>query len=142
MKTTNRILLLGLAMALALSQAEAVSANARPVELMQTDTLVGSGRLALPGNTVSVHYRAWLYAPAAPRQRGAGFDTSAGGAPFSFTLGAGRVIKGWDEGVRGMRVGGKRTLIVPSQMAFGKTGRAAVPPGANLIFDIELVAVK
>ena len=96
----------------------------------------------MPGNTVAVHYGAWLYAPAAAGQRGAGFDSSAGGAPFTFTLGEGRVIKGWDQGLRGMRVGGKRTLVVPSEMAFGKVGQGAVPPGANLIFEIELVDVK
>jgi FKBP-type peptidyl-prolyl cis-trans isomerase FkpA len=134
--------LLVLALMLAMVPAQAATSSAGPVALKTTDTLIGSGRLAIHGNTVAVHYGAWLYAPSAPKQRGAGFDTSARGAPFSFTLGAGRVIKGWDEGVRGMRVGGKRTLVVPSAMAFGQAGRGAVPPGANLIFDIDLVDVK
>ena len=140
MKTLRLLFVLSLMLATVAAQGAAPSAG--PVILKTTDTLIGSGRLAMSGNAVAVHYGAWLYAPSAPKQRGAGFDTSAGGAPFSFTLGAGRVIKGWDEGVRGMRVGGKRTLVVPAAMAFGQAGRGAVPLLANLIFDIELVDVK
>lgn len=138
MPTHFHSIVLGLALALALAPAAA----AKLTELQKTDTLTGSGRLAMVGSTVVVHYAGWLYAPGADGQRGAHVDSSQKGAPFSFKLGAGSVIKGWDEGVRGMRVGGKRTLIVPAQLGFGKTGRGSVPAGANLIFEIELVEVK
>lgn len=131
-----------LALGLALAFALAPAAGAQLTELKKTDTLAGSGRLAMAANMVSVHYSGWLYAPRSERQQGAHIDSSGKGAPFSFKLGAGSVIKGWDEGVRGMRVGGKRTLIVPAHMAFGKAGRGSVPAGANLIFEIELVDVK
>ena len=130
--------LLALLLTLALLPAQA----ARPIALQKVDTVVGSGRLALQGNTVVVHYGAWLYAPRQPGQRGAPFDTVSGKESFSFKLGAGSVIPGWDEGLRGMRVGGKRRLIVPASLGFGKAGSGAVPPGANLIFEIELLDVK
>ena len=142
MNTSLPLLLTCLALALAPAQAAPQRARTQLTVLQKTDTLVGTGRLATVGSTVSVRYAAWLYAPGSARQRGAAVDTSAGAAPLTFTLGAGKVIKGWDEGVQGMRVGGKRTLAVPSALGFGKLGRGAVPPGANLVFDIELVAVK
>jgi FKBP-type peptidyl-prolyl cis-trans isomerase FkpA len=133
---------LAIALALAPAQAAPQPAAARLTALQKTDTQLGSGRMATVGSTVSVHYAAWLYAPHGVRQRGAAFDTSVGAAPFTFKLGAGKVIKGWDEGVRGMRAGGKRTLAVPAAMGFGKLGRGSVPANANLVFDIELLEVK
>lgn len=113
-----------------------------PLTLQKIDTKPGTGKLAMSGNTVSIHYTGWLYAPKTSRLRGPQFDSSTSAAPFGFKLGAGTVIKGWDEGIRGMKVGGKRTLVVPAAMGFGKEGLGPVPPGANLIFDIELVDVK
>lgn len=111
--------------------------------LQKIDTKVGSGRVATAGSTVTLQYTGWLYSPKQPAQHGARFDSSYdAGQPFSFKLGDGKAIKGWDEGIRGMKAGGKRTLVVPAELAFGDTGRGPVPPKANLIFDIELLEVK
>ena len=108
------------------------------------DVKQGTGTDATPGKTVVVHYTGWLYDTSKPETRGAKFDSSRDrGAPFSFVLGAGRVIKGWDEGVAGMKLGGQRTLVIPPQFAYGARGAGGViPPDATLIFDVELLAVK
>jgi FKBP-type peptidyl-prolyl cis-trans isomerase FkpA len=111
--------------------------------LVKTDTVVGKGKEAVAGKTVEVNYTGWLHEPKAAKQRGKQFDSSAGRGPFSFPLGAGRVIKGWDEGVAGMKVGGKRTLIIPAALAYGERGAGGViPPNATLVFDVELLDVK
>ncbi len=112
--------------------------------LLITDTVIGKGKVAGQGSKVSVHYTGWLYKTMAPRQRGRQFDSShTRGEPLEFPLGTGRVIKGWDQGVMGMRVGGKRTLIIPSHLAYGQRGAGdMIGPGADLIFDVELVDVK
>jgi FKBP-type peptidyl-prolyl cis-trans isomerase FkpA len=111
--------------------------------LVTTDRTVGKGKEASVGSKVLVHYTGWLYKPLAKNQRGRQFDSSAGRDPLEFQLGAGRVIKGWDQGVAGMKVGGKRTLIIPSHLAYGKRGASGmIPPDADLIFDVELVDVK
>ena len=112
------------------------------MQLQKIDTVVGKGKQASIGNTVTVKYTGWLYAPQAPKGRGPQFDTSVGGAPFTFPLGMGAVIKGWDEGVTGMKVGGKRTLIIPAELGYGARGAGPIPPNANLMFDVELVDVK
>jgi FKBP-type peptidyl-prolyl cis-trans isomerase FkpA len=108
------------------------------------DEQVGSGAEARPGNQVTVHYTGWLYDEAAKDQRGEKFDASADhGQPFSFTLGGGQVIRGWDEGVAGMRVGGKRKLMIPAEYGYGASGAGGViPPGASLVFEVELLDVK
>lgn len=110
----------------------------------KTDVLFGNGAIATAGKQVEVHYTGWLYDPAAENQRGSQFDSSrTAGRPFIFPLGAGRVIKGWDQGVVGMRVGGQRTLIIPSDMAYGARGAGAdIPPHSTLIFDVELLGVR
>jgi FKBP-type peptidyl-prolyl cis-trans isomerase FkpA len=111
--------------------------------LVKTDTVVGKGKEAVTGKTVEVHYTGWLHEPKAPQQRGKQFDSSVGRGPFSFPLGGGRVIKGWDEGVAGMKVGGKRTLVIPPELAYGKRGAGGViPPDATPVFDVELLDVK
>jgi len=105
--------------------------------LKYVDQMIGSGDVAAAGKTVSVHYTGWL-------ENGKKFDSSVDrGQPFSFPLGAGRVIKGWDEGVQGMKVGGKRKLIIPANLGYGSRGAGGViPPNATLIFDVELLGVR
>ncbi|MGI4717779.1 MAG: FKBP-type peptidyl-prolyl cis-trans isomerase [Janthinobacterium lividum] len=108
------------------------------------DRVVGKGKEATRGSSVYVHYTGWLHKPLAPKQRGKKFDSSVDrGEPLNFQLGAGTVIKGWEQGVAGMKVGGKRTLVIPSALAYGKRGAGGmIPPDADLIFDVELVDVK
>jgi len=111
--------------------------------LIKTDTKLGEGAEAQPGQTVIVHYTGWLYDEDAPDNRGAKFDSSLDrNDPFGFPLGAGHVIQGWDEGVAGMREGGHRTLIIPSEMGYGEQGAGDdIPPSATLIFDVKLLKV-
>ncbi len=113
-------------------------------ELVKTDARAGAGAEARAGQTVSVHYTGWLYDEAAPEHKGAKFDSSRDrGMPFEFPLGAGRVIKGWDQGVEGMKVGGQRTLVIPPQLGYGARGAGGViPPNATLVFDVELLGVN
>ena len=118
--------------------------NATPATLQTIDVKQGSGTEATPGHTVVVHYTGWLYDPSKPDSHGAKFDSSRDrGSPFSFPLGGGRVIKGWDQGVAGMKVGGRRTLVIPPDQGYGARGAGGViPPNATLIFDVELLDVK
>ena len=118
--------------------------DATPQELKKIDVKQGTGAEAVAGRPVSVHYTGWLYDPAAPGGKGQKFDSSVDrGAPFDFPLGGGRVIKGWDEGVATMKVGGKRTLIIPPDLGYGARGAAGViPPNATLIFEVELLNIK
>jgi FKBP-type peptidyl-prolyl cis-trans isomerase len=112
--------------------------------LMITDVKVGTGAEATAGQEVSVHYTGWLYDANAADKHGKQFDSSrTRGTPFSFPLGAGRVIKGWDQGVAGMKVGGQRTLTIPSSLGYGARGAgSSIPPNAVLVFDVELLDVK
>lgn len=116
----------------------------RITELQKIDTQVGTGREAEPGFNVTVHYTGWLYDAAAEEGKGKKFDSSLDrNQPFNFFLGGAQVIQGWDEGFAGMKIGGKRTLIIPSEMGYGARGAgAAIPPNADLIFDVELLGVK
>lgn len=106
-----------------------------------TEVAAGTGAIAEPGRAVQVHYTGWLYVDGG---KGTKFDSSRDrGQPFVFTLGVGQVILGWDEGVAGMKVGGKRTLIVPPGAGYGENGAGGViPPGATLMFDVELLGVQ
>jgi FKBP-type peptidyl-prolyl cis-trans isomerase FkpA len=112
--------------------------------LQQLDVKQGTGAEAVAGKQVVVHYTGWLRDASKPDSHGAKFDSSRDrNAPFSFVLGAGRVIKGWDEGVAGMKVGGQRTLVIPPELGYGARGAGGViPPNATLIFDVELVDVQ
>ncbi len=119
--------------------------DAKMTQLQKTDTTVGTGAEAVAGKIIVVHYTGWLYDPAAPDKKGRKFDSSLDRhSPFSFPLGGHQVIRGWDEGVVGMRVGGKRELVIPSEMAYGSRGAGGglIPPNATLVFDIELLDVK
>jgi FKBP-type peptidyl-prolyl cis-trans isomerase FkpA len=118
--------------------------DAKVTQLQIIDTTVGTGAEAVKGKVVVVHYTGWLYDPGSPDKKGKKFDSSVDKkSPFSFPLGGGRVIRGWDEGVAGMHVGGKRTLVIPPDMAYGSRGAGGViPPDATLMFDVELLAVK
>jgi FKBP-type peptidyl-prolyl cis-trans isomerase FkpA len=126
------------------SQQAAPAAQPKTTELADglkyTDTQIGTGDEAKKGNIVSVQYTGWLYTK--DGRKGAKFDSSLDrGKPISFTLGQKQVIAGWDEGISGMKVGGKRTLIIPPQLAYGSTGaNGVIPPNATLIFDVELVS--
>ena len=113
-------------------------------ELQKIDTTLGTGAEATPGKQVSVHYTGWLFDVSAADQKGAKFDSSLDrGQLFDFPLAAGHVIRGWDEGVAGMKIGGKRTLIIPPEMGYGARGAGGViPPNATLIFEVELHGVE
>lgn len=113
-------------------------------ELVKIDTQEGTGREAEIGFNVTVHYTGWLYDPSKPDNKGEKFDSSVDrGEPFIFYLGGGQVIQGWDQGFAGMKIGGKRTLIIPPEMGYGARGAGGViPPNATLVFDVELLGVK
>jgi FKBP-type peptidyl-prolyl cis-trans isomerase FkpA len=115
--------------------------NTTPSGLQYTDNVVGDGAQAAAGQHVSVHYTGWLYQDG---EQGAKFDSSRDrNDPFDFPLGAGMVIKGWDEGVQGMKIGGQRTLIIPPELGYGARGAGGViPPNATLKFDVELLGVE
>ena len=111
--------------------------------LQVNDTRVGSGATASAGKQVTVHYTGWLYDPKGADKHGKKFDSSRDhGQPFSFKLGARQVISGWDQGVAGMKVGGARTLVIPSDLAYGSRGAGSIPPDATLVFDVELLDVR
>lgn len=114
-----------------------------PSGLQYDDRVTGGGAEASAGAHVSVHYTGWLHDAAAPDGRGAKFDSSKDrGDPFSFPLGAGHVIRGWDEGVQGMKIGGTRVLLIPPALGYGARGAGGViPPNATLVFEVELLAV-
>ena len=118
--------------------------GANVTQLQKIDVKQGTGAEAAAGKAVIVHYTGWLYDPAAPDGHGKKFDSSLDRkVPFGFILGEGKVIKGWDEGVAGMKVGGKRTLVIPPNMAYGERGAGGIiPPNATLVFDVELVDIK
>jgi FKBP-type peptidyl-prolyl cis-trans isomerase FkpA len=112
-----------------------------PSGLQYEDTVVGDGATAASGQHVTVHYTGWLYQDGAAGRK---FDSSKDrGQPFEFSLGAGMVIRGWDEGVAGMRVGGARRLVIPAELGYGARGAGGViPPNATLLFEVELLGVE
>ena len=122
-------------------QPSSTTEKIKVTELIKTDVVLGKGEEAVSGHHVSVHYTGWLYDESATEHKGKKFDSSRDrNEPFEFPLGAGHVIKGWDVGVQGMKVGGQRTLIIPPEMGYGKRGAGGViPPDATLIFDVELL---
>ncbi|MFY7856862.1 MAG: FKBP-type peptidyl-prolyl cis-trans isomerase [Rubrivivax sp.] len=117
--------------------------NTTPSGLGIEDPVTGTGDEATAGQRVTVHYTGWLHDPEAADRRGRKFDSSKDrGQPFAFHLGAGQVIRGWDEGVQGMRVGGTRVLTIPAELGYGARGAGGViPPNATLVFEVELLGV-
>ncbi len=113
-------------------------------QLTVVDSKVGTGAEAMAGMKVTVHYTGWLYDETAGNKHGSQFDSSRDhGEPFSFVLGAGNVIAGWDQGVAGMHVGGKRTLLIPAALGYGARGAGDdIPPNASLVFDVELLDLQ
>jgi len=152
MNTMFRACALGLALTLALAGCNRSKDNApapapvkfdsSSVDFQKIDATQGTGAVASAGKEVTVNYTGWLYLPDAPDHHGEKFDSSIGRAPFTFRLGSGMVIAGWDQGVDGMKVGGKRTLVIPAKLGYGADGAGPIPPNANLIFDVELLDVK
>jgi FKBP-type peptidyl-prolyl cis-trans isomerase len=118
--------------------------NTSVTQLIRQDDVVGTGAEAQSGRVVTVHYTGWLYDQTRPDRKGNKFDSSRDrNEPFSLNLGAGEVIRGWDEGVAGMKVGGRRTLTIPPDMGYGARGAGGViPPNSTLLFDVELLEVK
>ncbi|MFS2213767.1 FKBP-type peptidyl-prolyl cis-trans isomerase [Telluria sp. Tellsp104] len=111
---------------------------ANPSQFSATDVVLGTGTEATTGKTATVTYTGWLYSDTATDHKGTQFDTGT----FSFTLGANQVIAGFDQGVTGMKVGGKRTLLIPSSLGYGASGKNAIPANAGLVFDVALTAVQ
>jgi FKBP-type peptidyl-prolyl cis-trans isomerase FkpA len=108
----------------------------------QTDMRLGTGTLAESGHLLTVNYTGWFYNESATDHKGPEFDSSTGRGPFTFTLGGGEVITGWEQGVTGMRVGGVRRLVVPPSLGYGSVRFGPIPPNATLLFEIELVDVQ
>lgn len=106
-----------------------------------TDIVVGDGEEAVNGRTLVVNYTGWLYDASAPDNRGAVFDSTEGRQPLSFLLGSGQVIQGWEQGLRGMRVGGTRELVIPPELGFGNQPAGSIPPNSTLIFEVDLINV-
>lgn len=124
--------------------APAAAAVPPPSALQKTDVVKGTGEGISLGQVAVVHYTGWLYDPTAQEQKGTKFDSSRDrGEPFKFAIGAGQVIRGWDEGVQGMQPGGQRRLVVPADLGYGDRGAGdVIPPGATLVFDVELLAIE
>jgi FKBP-type peptidyl-prolyl cis-trans isomerase len=153
-QSATRLMTLGAILALAACQPsgsnnnqEAAMESAPVIQtidgLQITDLIVGDGATAESGQTIVVHYTGWLYDPTQPDNKGSKFDSSVDrGQPFEFPLGAGRVIKGWDQGFSGMQVGGKRLLVIPPEMGYGSRGTGPIPPNATLMFEVELLDTK
>jgi FKBP-type peptidyl-prolyl cis-trans isomerase FkpA len=124
---------------------ETPAVPATVAELQKIDLQVAPGEGISQGQVAVVHYTGWLYDPRASETKGTKFDSSRDrGQPFRFTIGAGQVIKGWDEGVQGMRIGSQRRLLIPSDLAYGDRGAGGgvIPPGAPLVFDVELLGIE
>lgn len=142
--TLRPLLLVIVAVLAAGCTSQSPTAPSANVPFSTTDLQVGTGAEATSGRLVTVHYAGWLYQAGAPDNKGQLFDSSVGGQPFTFLLGAGQVIRGWDQGVAGMRVGGLRRLVIPPDLAYGSAGAGSgvIPPNATLVFDVELIGVQ
>jgi FKBP-type peptidyl-prolyl cis-trans isomerase FkpA len=145
MRKLERILLAAGTLAVLTSAAACGASPTTPsnnAAYSQTDLRLGTGTLAENGHLLTVNYTGWYYNTSATDHKGPEFDSNAGRGPFTFTLGAGEVIKGWEQGVTGMRVGGVRRLVVPPSLGYGSVRYGPIPPNATLLFEIELVDVQ
>jgi FKBP-type peptidyl-prolyl cis-trans isomerase FkpA len=128
------------------SAAQTTAAAPAPLHITKLsiiDTFVGSGEEVINGSMVEVHYTGWIYNHKALNLHGAKFDSSRdAGNPLAVQVGARQVIRGWDQGLLGMKVGGKRTLLIPAYLAYSTQGSGSIPPNTHLVFDVELVAIK
>jgi FKBP-type peptidyl-prolyl cis-trans isomerase FkpA len=113
-----------------------------PSPVTSTDVVAGTGAEAAAGKVLTVHYTGWLYNPAQPEGKGAQFDSSVGATAFTFVLGQGQVISGWDTGLVGMRAGGMRRLVIPPSAGYGGFRNGPIPANATLLFEIELLNVE
>lgn len=138
------VVLVGLALVVAsvASCTQSLTAPSVDVPFSKTDLVVGAGVEAVSGSVLTMHFAGWLYNPERVDNKGAQFATSAGGEGIVFTLGAGTVIKGWEQGIPGMRVGGTRRLVIPPSLAYGASRNGLIPPNATLVFDVQLIAVE
>lgn len=118
------------------------SAPSSSAPFTTSDLVLGTGDEAVSGKALTVNYSGWLYDRTAPEFKGLLFDTSAERGAFTFTLGAGQVIQGWEQGLVGMKVGGTRRLVIPPSLAYGKTRTSAIPPDATLVFEVQLLSVQ
>ncbi len=107
-----------------------------------SDLKAGTGTEATTGKRLTVNYTGWLYSSTASGNKGSQFDTSVGKAPYTFTLGAGQVIKGWDQGLVGMRVGGQRRIVIPPELGYGSQSVGPIPANSTLVFEVELLDVQ
>lgn len=119
--------------------AKAPTSPSNSAPFSETDLVVGTGATAATGMTLTVNYTGWLYDASAPDDKGAVFSSSVGQSTFSFTLGSGQVIAGWEQGVPGMQVGGIRRLVIPPSLGYGGSRSGIIPPNATLVFEIELL---
>jgi FKBP-type peptidyl-prolyl cis-trans isomerase FkpA len=119
-----------------------VTPESASIPFSYTDIRVGTGTEARSGSRVTVNYTGWLYSSLAAQNKGSQFDTSVGKTPYTFTIGAGEVIKGWEQGVVGMKVGGLRRIVVPPDLGYGMQALGAVPANATLVFEVELLDVR
>jgi len=135
------VLFLSAVLTLGLSACNSPTEPAGVDTLQVLDLVVGAGAEAVGGKTLTVNYTGWLYDRNAPENKGQVFDSSAGKTPFTFVLGTGFVIKGWDQGLVGMRVGGRRRLTIPPHLGYGAQGYGPIPPDSSLVFEVELLSV-
>jgi FKBP-type peptidyl-prolyl cis-trans isomerase len=139
-----RVVRLLLVVALLVSAMGACNTGTQPssAAFSVTDLVVGTGATAETGKTLVVNYTAWLWDPAKTDGKGLLLETTSGGSTFNFVLGNGSVIAGWEQGLPGMKVGGKRRLVIPPSLAYGAARNGAIPPNATLVFEIDLVSVQ
>jgi FKBP-type peptidyl-prolyl cis-trans isomerase FkpA len=138
------LLIFGSTWAIDITLEKTLKEENKMTEFTTIDNQLGEGREAEKGLTITVHYSGWIYDENEDDKKGNKFDSSKDrNEPFTFVLGVGQVIKGWDDGFAGMKIGGTRTIIIPSEMGYGSRGAGSViPPNADLIFDVELLGIQ